>query len=107
MIYCPECGAKPTSWADMGHDCYYAVCECGSQLTVAYTDDGYSVTVADPEEDPAICGGRNDLHVCNNCGNYWEEEELRPIKDLEQRIEPGGTVPSGECPECGALCYPG
>jgi hypothetical protein len=28
------------------------------------------------------------------------------IPDLLQRIGPGGTVPSGECPDCGALVYP-
>ena len=22
------------------------------------------------------------------------------------RLEPGSIVPSGECPDCGALCYP-
>jgi hypothetical protein len=28
------------------------------------------------------------------------------IPDLLVRVEPGGTVPAGECPTCGALVYP-
>lgn len=46
------------------------------------------------------------ISECGNCG--WKGEptiEFPNIPDLMQRIEPGGTVPSGECPQCGALCY--
>jgi hypothetical protein len=45
-------------------------------------------------------------HECDNCGKVWPADKLGGIEDLTQRIEPGGVVPSGECPECGALCYP-
>jgi len=45
-------------------------------------------------------------HVCANCNIHWNLEDLKPVQDLFQRIESGGVVPSGECPECGALCYP-
>lgn len=44
---------------------------------------------------------------CDNCG--WVGVplfELHEIGDLLQRIEPGGIVPSGECPKCDCLCYP-
>lgn len=45
---------------------------------------------------------------CDNCG--WRGvpkiDAFADIPDLFERIEPGGVVPSGECPECGALCYP-
>ena len=59
-------------------------------------------------------GTANDLanragsssHECANCGGTWEDGDLKAIKDYFERVEPGGTVPSGECPECGALCYP-
>ena len=53
-----------------------------------------------PDEDDTMC-------ECNNCG--WEGPiaalhcRLREIPDLFERIEPGETVPAGECPECGAL----
>ena len=44
--------------------------------------------------------------VCANCHWVGEPSTAFPdIPDLIQRIEPGGEVPSGECPECGALCY--
>jgi len=45
-------------------------------------------------------------HLCDNCGKSFGEKKLKEIKDFLQRVEPGGIVPSGECPECGALCYP-
>jgi hypothetical protein len=49
-------------------------------------------------------------HQCGNCGTRWHGSALNDIEDMDQRIDPGGTVPSGECPDrvdcCGALCYP-
>lgn len=55
-------------------------------------------------------------HRCDNCGTEYEEEDLEDagkfgldaIPDLTQRLDAGGLVPSGECPdpECGALVYP-
>jgi len=52
-------------------------------------------------------------HQCDNCGHEFSERELQElgklfpeIPDLLQRIEPGGIVPSGECPNCKSLCYP-
>ena len=44
--------------------------------------------------------------TCDNCGQSWPERAMNPAKDLDQRLEPGGLVPLGECPNCGALCYP-
>ena len=46
------------------------------------------------------------LHVCDNCGEEWPARKLNDITDLLERIDPGGVVPSGECPSCGMLCYP-
>lgn len=43
---------------------------------------------------------------CDNCGRVWRQKELKEAKDLDRRVDPGGPTPSGECPECGALCYP-
>jgi hypothetical protein len=45
-------------------------------------------------------------HTCDGCEKTWSASKLEDISDLTERIEPGGIVPSGECPECGALCYP-
>lgn len=44
---------------------------------------------------------------CDNCG--WIGEPtflLHEVSNLLQRVEPGGIVPSGECPQCDCLCYP-
>lgn len=47
---------------------------------------------------------------CDNCSRRWDETTLKvrfpDIPGMMERIEPGGTVPAGECPECGALVYP-
>ena len=45
-------------------------------------------------------------HTCDNCGIVWTADELERIEDIENRIDPGSVVPSGECPACGSLCYP-
>jgi hypothetical protein len=43
---------------------------------------------------------------CQNCGKRWTEDELLlPIPHLEERVSPGEPMPSGECPECRALCH--
>jgi hypothetical protein len=44
-------------------------------------------------------------HVCDNCGRTFSKEQLARIERLEERIEAGAIVPSGQCPDCGALCY--
>ena len=46
------------------------------------------------------------MHECDNCGEEWVLAELAEAKDLSERVDPGGEMPSGECPDCGALCYP-
>ena len=48
----------------------------------------------------------NGQHECDNCYSVFSASKLKDIQDLEQRLNPGGEVPSGECPKCGALCYP-
>jgi hypothetical protein len=44
---------------------------------------------------------------CDNCGQSWAEHDLDPIHDYWGRVEPGGVVPLGQCPNatCQALCY--
>jgi hypothetical protein len=60
-----------------------------------------SVTADELAREDAPC-----RQECASCGGTWEERDLKPIQDYFERVEPGGTVPSGECPKCGALCYP-
>ncbi len=46
------------------------------------------------------------IYACQNCEWKGTEAELAPYSDMEKRLEPGDTVPEGECPECGACCWP-
>lgn len=47
--------------------------------------------------------------ACDNCdwrGTLNElGAELEEIKNLAERLSPGGEVPAGECPCCGCLAY--
>ena len=45
------------------------------------------------------------IHKCENCGECWLEEELNEVEDLALRVAPGEPMPSGECPDCGAVCH--
>jgi hypothetical protein len=46
--------------------------------------------------------------ACGNCKREYKRQMLEEVKDIWQRVEPGGVMPSGQCPDpnCGALCYP-
>jgi len=50
------------------------------------------------------------MNRCDDCGHQCSDDELKvtlyQIPHLLERIEPGGIVPAGECPNCGALTYP-
>jgi hypothetical protein len=44
--------------------------------------------------------------ACDNC--VWTGvagDTVRPIPDLDKRLDPNGEVPIGEYPSCGALAY--
>jgi len=49
-----------------------------------------------------------DTARCDNCGPVWALDALDPVHDVWSRVEPGGVIPAGDCPDpdCGALCYP-
>jgi len=52
----------------------------------------------------------DDMKVeCDNCGHCQDEATLTvvfpDIPDLLQRLTPGGVVPAGACPKCGAFVY--
>ena len=49
----------------------------------------------------------NSRHVCGNCGKFWDDEDVEndEIKDFWGRVSPGEEMPSGECPDCGALTH--
>ncbi len=45
-------------------------------------------------------------HRCANCQCEWTGQDLEPIRDINERVLPGGVVPSGECPLCNCICFP-
>jgi hypothetical protein len=47
-----------------------------------------------------------DLARCDDCGKVSPLAELKTPERLGERLDPGGMVPAGECPHCGALAYP-
>lgn len=50
----------------------------------------------------------HQINKCDNCEKAISDDELIPLSQVEhllERIDPGGTVPIGECPDCGALAY--
>ena len=42
---------------------------------------------------------------CENCRKLWMEAQLKPVKDVTERVDPGEVMPAGECPDCGAVCH--
>lgn len=50
------------------------------------------------------------MNRCQNCDWVGSDEllnrKLEDIPHLLERVSPGEPLPSGECPECGALCQP-
>jgi hypothetical protein len=48
----------------------------------------------------------NEQARCDDCGRTWPIGDLAEPKRLSERLDPGGVVPAGECPDCGALAYP-
>ena len=48
----------------------------------------------------------NPLCECANCGLRNAANDLSPCHDIWSRLTPGDTMPHGDCPECGASCFP-
>lgn len=42
---------------------------------------------------------------CGDCEWTGPGSDLQMVTDIQERIDPGSTVPAGECPDCGALAY--
>ena len=48
----------------------------------------------------------NDKQVeCPDCSFRCAVEHLEIMRRPWERVQPGDTMPDGECPECGAACY--
>lgn len=66
--------------------------------------DTEAEAIQDASEDAHLM---HTLYRCANCGKVHNEQTLvLEIKDLTERILPGVVMPEGECPDCGAFCYP-
>lgn len=106
-LRCPNCGSEEPVWIeakaefkvyDSGTDEYHDVewdenspCRCGQCR--------HWSTVAEFRRPP-------EVYQCGNCGRtYANRDELNEIRDFFMRVDEGGPMPSGECAECGALCY--
>ncbi len=44
---------------------------------------------------------------CGNCDWVGTVDQAEPCRDFWSRVEPGDTVPAGDCPECGAFAFIG
>lgn len=71
---------------------------CGTPLSGEVAMDAGAAQVA------GVAGA--ELSECQNCGMRWAEDDLRVVRHLTMRVLPGEPMPSGECPECGAVCHP-
>lgn len=87
--------------------------EPGTAVFIEYYDGQYQVHVWDgTSNDPVTIKlkkrpkEKKGLSLCDNCDKIFVTKNLPAVKDLEQRVDPGSIMPSGECPECGCLCYP-
>jgi hypothetical protein len=46
-------------------------------------------------------------NICQNCRKPFADHDLDEITHgIWERVSPGEIMPSGECPNCGALCHP-
>lgn len=52
---------------------------------------------------PAV--GHAPAVKCDNCNWTGTADQTRPARDLWKRMDAGGPVPAGECPECGCFAY--
>ena len=42
---------------------------------------------------------------CANCAWRGTEDQTQEVRDFWSRIEPGDTMPAGDCPECGCFAF--
>jgi hypothetical protein len=52
--------------------------------------------------------GNNPLTRCDSCGARRVISKIVQLEDMQSltiRLDLGGEVPAGECPDCGAFCY--
>lgn len=73
-------------------------CKDGSPLCATLSLD-------DSDPDVVEVSGEG-VSECQNCLSRWGQADLNEVRHLSMRVAPGERMPSGECPECGAVCHP-
>lgn len=98
-LHCPVCESKEienvTSLTPEGAGILsqgWQCDACGASWTEGYTLTGYT--------DLALPGTAR----CQGCQRVWFWKETKAVKHIWERVQPGDTMPVGECPDCGALC---
>jgi hypothetical protein len=100
---CPKCGSTKAYHGFAKIECPTKGCDNFTQQQHDAVKGGMKPTPAPPV---ATKLGGADVHECDNCRQHWRGDQLKPAKNLGQRVDPGGPTPSGECPDCGSLAYP-
>ena len=78
--------------------------DCGKLWRSNYKLIGYTPDVT---QDQYLQGSvEHNMHECQNCSGLWHTDELHALVDIFERVAPGEIMPSGECPDCGAVCHP-
>jgi hypothetical protein len=81
-------------------DIYKSGKEMDGSLASTYAFDSECEEEDEPEREEVETPFR-----CGSCGLDMEEWALLDIKRLWSRVDPGDTMPAGECPSCRGLVY--
>lgn len=128
---CPDCYAEFDAGVEAGVVCP----GCRRGVVVRDEPDADDISEAYAAEQAEMFNETENQHKCGSCSLTWTTDvaengeervanvegetanapessyigmvffDLTMIRDLGERLEPGSVVPSGECPDCDALCY--
>jgi hypothetical protein len=83
------------------HEMELTCAYCGQETTLHTLARNGKYTILAPTPKTS------DTHsTCDNCGKKWKNAKLHFPEDFWGRVQPGDTMPSGQCPKCGCLCFP-
>jgi hypothetical protein len=101
----PEEAIDSEVWGDDMEEAFSNGSDWASYIDAVRARKALKAIGVKPEGDDPVPMSR-----CDDCHSHWRESELDEAKDLDERLDhpighPDCIEPSGECPECGALCY--
>jgi hypothetical protein len=105
-----EAPGKPNPRGSVDDDLAQEMCRVLT-LVHEHLDEGfsdYNTRVSCKQQIKGLLQQLNRPHRCLNCGKRWRDDQVFPfakIPNFFDRVAPGETVPSGECPECHALTH--